>query len=190
MGPIKPKFDHYNVNMFLDDPDAANLKRKKRWCPPKFGTEPRIPPTALASNPGPAQYSAKDKPELVKLPQYSFGFRRYTGHTNNLIMHNGTPIAVGPGRYMPETSRNPSTKLDFPRWSLPKEGRMPPPPKKHANNESYDMRKHFGRQMSSKHRTATCTHFGTSERDLIAREGIFKDQWTGTVSQKLYHAVL
>ena len=42
MGPIKPKFDHYENNMFLDDPVNADLKRKKRVCAPKIGTEPRV----------------------------------------------------------------------------------------------------------------------------------------------------
>lgn len=42
MGPIKPKYDHYNNDMFLDDPVNADLKRKKRVAAPKIGTEPRV----------------------------------------------------------------------------------------------------------------------------------------------------
>lgn len=36
-----------------------------------------------------------------------------------------TPNSVGPGRYVPEASSNPSTKVDYPRWTLPKAGRPP-----------------------------------------------------------------
>jgi hypothetical protein len=42
MGAIKPKYDHYENNMFLDDPVNADLKRKKRVAAPKIGTEPRV----------------------------------------------------------------------------------------------------------------------------------------------------
>lgn len=47
LGPIKPKYDHYANDMFLDDPVAANLRRRPRACAPKIGTEPRMPPTSL-----------------------------------------------------------------------------------------------------------------------------------------------
>jgi len=53
---IKPKYDFYENDMFLDDPINADLKRKKRVCAPKIGTEPRMPATSLEQNPGPAQY--------------------------------------------------------------------------------------------------------------------------------------
>ena len=36
-----------------------------------------------------------------------------------------TPNSVGPGRYVPEASSNPSNKTDFPKWTLPKAGRPP-----------------------------------------------------------------
>ena len=39
---IKPKYDFYENDMFLDDPINADLKRKKRVCAPKIGTEPRV----------------------------------------------------------------------------------------------------------------------------------------------------
>lgn len=42
MGEIKPKYDFYENDMFLDDPINADLKRKKRVCAPKIGTEPRV----------------------------------------------------------------------------------------------------------------------------------------------------
>jgi hypothetical protein len=47
MGEIKPKYDFYENDMFLDDPINADLKRKKRVCAPKIGTEPRMPVTSL-----------------------------------------------------------------------------------------------------------------------------------------------
>lgn len=53
-------------------------------------------------------------------------------------------MQVGPGRYVPEAAVNPSTKQDFPRWSLPKAGRMPTEIKKYDKNQTYDTRKGFG----------------------------------------------
>ena len=37
--------------------------------------------------------------------------------------YTATPAAVGPGRYVPEASSNPSTIQDHPKWTLPKSGR-------------------------------------------------------------------
>ena len=37
--------------------------------------------------------------------------------------NTSTPNSVGPGRYAPEASKNPSVKTDFPKWTLPKAGR-------------------------------------------------------------------
>ena len=42
MAEEKPKYDFYENNLFLDDPIQADLNRKKRQCPPKIGTEPRV----------------------------------------------------------------------------------------------------------------------------------------------------
>jgi hypothetical protein len=67
------------------------------------------------TNPGP-QYLIKDKPEFRNEPEYTFGHRR-GGGLKNVI---STPGAVGPGRYVPEAAANPSTKQNFPRWTLPK----------------------------------------------------------------------
>ena len=74
----------------------------------------------LESTPGP-QYFPKDKPEFVKEPLYTFGFRR--GGTGALKNQTSTPNSVGPGRYVPEASALPSTQTNFPRWTLPKAGR-------------------------------------------------------------------
>ena len=73
---------------------------------------------SLETTPGP-QYLPKDRPEFEKQPLYTFGYRRGGG----LKIQTATPASVGPGRYVPEASSNPSTKLDFPRWTLPKGGR-------------------------------------------------------------------
>lgn len=70
------------------------------------------------SSPGP-QYMPKDKPELEKSPNYTFGFRR----GNALKQQTSSPNSVGPGRYVPEASANPSTISNLPKWTLPKAGR-------------------------------------------------------------------
>jgi len=74
----------------------------------------------LESTPGP-QYYPKDKPEYQKQPNYTFGFRR--GGAGALKNQTSTPGSVGPGRYVPEASANPSGKTDYPKWTLPKAGR-------------------------------------------------------------------
>lgn len=61
----------------------------------------------LESSPGP-QYLPKDKPELANQPKYTFGFRR----GNALKQAQSSPNSVGPGRYVPEASANPSNKLN------------------------------------------------------------------------------
>ena len=45
-----------------------------------------------------------------------------------------TPGSVGPGRYVPEASANPSNKTNMPRWTLPKAGRPDAAPKKYDKN--------------------------------------------------------
>ena len=101
----KPKYDFYENALFLDDPIQADLNRKSRTCAPKIGTEPRMQPNSLEQNPGP-QYYPKEKPEFKKVPHYTFGFKR--GGSNALKNLTSTPGAVGPGRYVPEASANPS----------------------------------------------------------------------------------
>jgi len=64
MAEEKPKYDFYENNLFLDDPIQADLNRKKRQCPPKIGTEPRMQANNLEQVPGP-QYYPKEKPELA-----------------------------------------------------------------------------------------------------------------------------
>lgn len=104
----KPKYDHYNQVLFNDDPLSADLSRKPSCCAPKIGTEPRMQEN-MSSNitPGP-QYLVKQKPDSKKAPDYTFGFRRSSGAGLEAIV--STPGAVGPGRYVPESAVNPSTK--------------------------------------------------------------------------------
>ena len=78
---------------------------------------------SLEQNPGP-QYYPKDKPEFKNTEKFTFGYRR-GGAGGSLKNQTSTPNSVGPGRYVPEASTNPSTKTDFPRWTLPKAGRPP-----------------------------------------------------------------
>ncbi len=61
----------------------------------------------LEQTPGP-QYYPKEKPEVKKAPNYTFGFRR--GGQGGLKNQTSTPGSVGPGRYVPEASSNPSSK--------------------------------------------------------------------------------
>mmetsp|Transcript_39905 Transcript_39905/g.29440 ORF Transcript_39905/g.29440 Transcript_39905/m.29440 type:complete len:91 (+) Transcript_39905:413-685(+) len=74
----------------------------------------------LEQTPGP-QYYPKERPEVPKAPNFTFGYRR--GGTGALKNQTSTPNSVGPGRYVPEASANPSTKQNLPRWTLPKAGR-------------------------------------------------------------------
>jgi hypothetical protein len=96
----------------------------------------------LEQTPGP-QYLPKDKPEFVKAPNYTFGYRR--GGTGALKNQTSTPGSVGPGRYVPEASANPSTKQDFPRWTLPKAGRPQNELRRVDKNQTYDTRSSIGR---------------------------------------------
>lgn len=89
--------------------------------------------------PGP-QYLPKTRPEVVKQPEYTFGYRRGGGLKNQ----TSTPGAVGPGRYVPEASSNPSTKQDFPRWTLPKAGRPAQDFKRPDKNQTFDTRTSLG----------------------------------------------
>ena len=93
------------------------------------------------ANPGP-QYLYKDRPNVPKAPEYTFGphpkpkdpehaFGK-SGKGGSLKNLTSTPAAVGPGRYMPEASANPSNRLNFPRWSLPKA------PRPDAGIKNYD----------------------------------------------------
>jgi len=87
----------------------------------------------------------------------------------------GTPGAVGPGRYVPEASTNPSTKLDFPRFTFPKNPRPEPAVKKYDKNQTYDNRSSIGAQAASKNRSSTLCHFGTSNREGMTKLGGFSD---------------
>lgn len=96
----------------------------------------------LETNPGP-QYLPKDRPEIVKVPNYTFGYRR--GGTEALKNQTSTPGSVGPGRYVPEASANPSDKQNFPKWTLPKAGRPAADHKRVDKNQTYDTRSSIGR---------------------------------------------
>jgi hypothetical protein len=123
------------------------------------------------ANPGP-QYLVEKKPEFKHEPEYTFGWRRGAQGLKNEI---STPGAVGPGRYVPEASANPSTKLNFPRWTLPKAPRPEAAVKKYDKHQTYDTRSSIGIQASSKNRTSTQAHFGSSDRAGVVKLGIFAD---------------
>jgi hypothetical protein len=53
MGAIKPKYDFYENERFLDDPIEADHARQSRCCAPKIGTEPKMPAQNLEKTPGP-----------------------------------------------------------------------------------------------------------------------------------------
>lgn len=154
MKPIKPKYDHYeNDNRFLDDPLTSDLTRKTRVLAPKFGTEPRMPVNSFERVPGP-QYLPNNKPEQQIAPKYTFGFRRSQGNQNSLINKVSTTKSVGPGRYMPEMSMNPSTRQNSPKWTLSKAGRTVAGVKTYDKHQTYDTRVSLGVQNVSKNRTS------------------------------------
>ena len=116
----RPKYDQYENALFLDDPNAADNNRRQRVCAPKIGTQPRFDSGAHDNaTPGP-QYLVPGKPEYKNEPEYTMGYRR---GNQGLKVLTSTPGAVGPGRYVPEAAMNPSQKLNFPRYSMPKEPR-------------------------------------------------------------------
>ena len=138
----------------------------------------------LEQTPGP-QYFPKERPEVQKQPLYTFGFRR--GGGGALKNQTSTPNSVGPGRYVPEASANPSTKQDYPRWTLPKAGRAAGDMKRVDKNQTYDTRSGFGKQNHSKNTSSGVTHFGSSGRDNSSKLGTFKDMMQGGTAVKLYH---
>lgn len=163
--PVKPKYDFYENNRFIDDPIEADHARKKRWLAPKIGTEPRMPTNTFEKTPGP-QYFPQGKPNQKSTEKFTFGFRRSGGGQDSLINKVSTTKSVGPGRYVPEASRNPSTKKDYPKWTLPKAGRASTAYKKLDKNQTYDTRSSVGRQYLSKNKSGPSTHFGTSNRAI------------------------
>lgn len=136
------------------------------------------------ANPGP-QYLVKDKPETKKDPEYTFGYRRGGAGLKNMT---STPGAVGPGRYVPEASANPSTKQNFPRWSLPKAPRPEAAVKKYDKHQTYDTRSGLGKQAASKNRSSSQAHFGSSNRDGTKKLGTFASEMRGGASVKMFHA--
>jgi len=59
--------------------------------------------------------------------------------------------------------------------------------KKYDKHQTYDNRSSLGKQASSKNRSATLPHFGTSTREHQKRLGGFADQMRGGGSVKMYH---
>lgn len=119
----------------------------------------------------------------MKPPEFTFGYRRGGG----LKLTTATPASVGPGRYVPEASSNPSSKLDFPRWTLPKGGRPNQEAKRPDKNQTFDTRSSIGRQAHSNNRSAPTAHFGSSGRDNSNKLGTFKDMMQSGATVKLFH---
>jgi len=182
---IKPKYDFYENGFIIDDPEQADLSRKPRCTAPKIGTEPRMPLSSLEQTPGP-QYYPKDKPEVRNTEKFSFGYRR-EGAGDPLKNKTATPNSVGPGRYAPELSANPSTKKDEPKWTLPKAGRPAVDARRPDKNQTYDQRSGFGGQVHSKNKTQGRCTFGKSDRAMVQKLGSFKDHMTATTKVKLFH---
>ena len=139
-------------------------------------------PNNLEQNPGP-QYFPKDKPELARAAQYTFGYRRGGGGLKN---DTSTPASVGPGRYAPEYAANTSNRANLPRWTLPKAAPREAVAKKFDKHQTYDTRSGFGAQNLSKNKTTTKCHFGTSGRTHTNKLGTFKDMMQGGSSTKCY----
>ena len=98
-----------------------------------------------------------------------------------------TPGSVGPGRYVPEASANPSDKANFPRWTLPKAGRPANDRRPIDKNQTYDTRSGFGNQQHSKNKSSGVCHFGTSDRNTTNKLGTFKAMMTGGAKIKTDH---
>lgn len=122
-----------------------------------------MPVNTFQKTPGP-DYEINQRPEVKTAPKFTFGYRRNKGAQDSLINKVSTTKSVGPGRYMPEASANPSSKKDFPKWTLPKAGRGGNMYKRLDKNQTYDTRSCVGKQYVSKNRTGPQAHFGTSGR--------------------------
>ena len=59
---------------------------------------------------------------------------------------------------------NPSTKNDYPRWTLPKAGRPANERRPIDKNQTYDTRSGFGKQANSKNKSSGKCHFGSGDR--------------------------
>jgi hypothetical protein len=97
---VKPRYDHYENNMFLDDPIAADNTRRPAALSPKIGCEGRMgkPVDIHEERPGPQNYSPT-KLGLKNAAHYSFGYRR-SGVVNDVLkLSMGTPQGIGPGKY-------------------------------------------------------------------------------------------
>ena len=186
MRAIKPKYDFYENDRFFDDPIEADHARKKKVLAPKFGTEPRMPVNSFERNPGP-QYLPGDRPEKKKSPKFTFGHRRQNGG-QGLQNQTSTTKSVGPGRYVPESSMNPSSKKNAPKWTLSKAGRSVAGLRTVDKHQTYDTRSAVGKQHTSKNKSAPSAHFGTSSRDLSSKLGTFKDGMTGAMRVKMPHS--
>ena len=182
----KAKYDFYENAGFLDDPIGADHSRKERTLAPKIGTEPRMPLNTIEKTPGP-QYFPHEKPTQDRPPKYSFGFRRDVKGSSVLQNLTATPGSVGPGRYVPEASSNPSNKHNFSKWTLPKAGRTGPEARPVDKHQTYDTRSSIGRQNDSKKKSSASTHFGTAERSHQNKLGSFKDQMTGVTKVRMPH---
>lgn len=99
--PVKPKYDFYENDRFLDDPIEADHARKRKCLAPKIGTEPRMPVNTFEKTPGP-QYKYDEIPGKKGTQKYSFGYRRSKGAQDSLVNKVSTTKSVGPGRYVPE----------------------------------------------------------------------------------------
>ena len=185
MAPLKPKYDFYENDRFIDDPIEADHTRKPRCAAPKIGTEPRMQNlNAFEKTPGP-QYFPQEKPNMKTSEKYSFGYRRTKGAQDSLINKASTTKSVGPGRYVPESWVNPSTRKDYPKWTLPKAGRAGTAYKRLDRNQTYDTRSAFSRQHLSKNKTGSWAHFGTSGRS--SKVGAFRDSMTGHMKVRMPH---
>lgn len=144
-----------------------------------------MPTNTFEKTPGP-QYMPGDKPNRKVAEKFTFGYRRSKGDQDSLVNKVSTTKSVGPGRYVPESCVNPSTRKDYPKWTLPKAGRNGNMYKKLDKNQTYDTRSSVGKQYVSKNKSGPSAHFGTSNR--AAKVGTFKDGMTGAMKVKMPHA--
>jgi hypothetical protein len=161
-----------NVTQF--DVNEADKSRRFQLPNTRLGGEPRFPPEEkkYKITPGP-QYDPCLRPEVPKNPEFSLYARRSVKGFDPLIQLNSTPPIVGPGSYHPESSANPSNRVDKPAWSIPKGPRLLANRNKWDLNQTYDTTPAVGNQVCSMKRSMPHFSAGREKRDNPS--GIFKE---------------
>jgi len=177
----RTRYEYYTNVEMLDQPDKADLTRRKRCLAPKFGTGPRLVTEKREGTPGP-QYLVGDRPEVKKSSRFTFGHRR-ENFESPLVAKVSTPSLVGPGRYRSEDCKMTSNKTTSPTYSMTKSSRIPKSRLTREKNQTYYLYSSFGKQTASGRKTSGNSHFGSGGRN--ARTGHFRDMMYSASTGKL-----